>query len=79
MKLRIAVIEDDKEISRILDDILTDSGYETVCAFDGDEASKLLRAEKFDLVLMDLMLPYKNGERLADTCNSHLSKVDEGD
>ena len=64
MKLRIAVIEDDKEISRILDDILTDSGYETVCAFDGDEASKLLRAEKFDLVLMDLMLPYKNGERL---------------
>ena len=64
MKQKIAVIEDDKEINRILNDLLTQSGYETMQAYDGDEASKLLRQESFDLVLMDLMLPYKNGERL---------------
>ena len=64
MKIRIAVVEDDREISSILKDLLEISGYECVQAFDGDEASKLLSQESFDMVLMDLMLPYKNGERL---------------
>ncbi|WP_295158156.1 response regulator transcription factor [uncultured Ruminococcus sp.] len=64
MKLKIAVVEDDREISRILNALLTENGYETEQAFDGDEASRLLREKHFDLVLMDLMLPYKNGERL---------------
>lgn len=64
MKLKIAVIEDDREINRILTELLTDGGYEVVQAFDGSEASRLLSEQKTDLVLMDLMLPYKNGERL---------------
>ncbi|MCR5019781.1 response regulator transcription factor [Ruminococcus sp.] len=64
MKLRIAVVEDDREISSILKELLESSGYECVQAFDGDEASRLLKNERFDMVLMDLMLPYKNGERL---------------
>ena len=64
MKLKIAVVEDDREISSILREMLVSSGYECVQAFDGDEASKLFEHEHFDMVLMDLMLPYKNGERL---------------
>lgn len=64
MKLKIAIIEDDREISRILNELLTEGGYETAQAFDGDKASQLLREHDFDMVLMDLMLPYKNGERL---------------
>lgn len=64
MKLKIAVVEDDREISSILRELLVSSGYECVQAFDGDEASKLFEHEHFDMVLMDLMLPYKNGERL---------------
>ena len=64
MKYKIAVIEDDREINNILFRLLTDSGYEAVQAFDGSEASRLLKAKNFDLVLMDLMLPYKSGERL---------------
>lgn len=64
MKLKIAVVEDDREISRILNALLTENGFETEQAFDGDEASRMLREKHFDLVLMDLMLPYKSGERL---------------
>lgn len=64
MKLKIAVIEDDREISKILKELLEKSGYEVTQGFDGDEASRLLRGGSFDLVLMDLMLPYKSGERL---------------
>lgn len=62
--LKIAVVEDDREINKILKELLEDGGYEVKQAFDGSEASLLLRKESFDLVLMDLMLPYKNGERL---------------
>ncbi|MBQ8967785.1 response regulator transcription factor [Ruminococcus sp.] len=64
MDIKIAVIEDDREINKILKELLTDSGYTVEQAFDGDEASKLLAQQSFDLVLMDLMLPYKSGERL---------------
>ena len=64
MKARIAVIEDDREISNILTKILTENDYEAKAAFDGAEAMKLIKAEKFDLMLMDLMLPFVNGETL---------------
>lgn len=64
MKAKIAVIEDDKEINDILTKILTENGYETRQALDGSQAMKMLQNETFDLVLMDLMLPYVNGETL---------------
>lgn len=47
MNLRIAVVEDDREISSILKELLESSGYECVQAFDGDEASRLLKNERF--------------------------------
>ena len=61
---RIAIIEDDKEINGILTELLTKNGFETMSAYDGGRASIMLREEKFDLVLMDLMLPYKDGGSL---------------
>ena len=64
MKARIAVIEDDREISNILTKILTENGYEAKTAYDGSSALKMLKNDSFDLILMDLMLPYMNGETL---------------
>ncbi len=63
-KAKIAVIEDDREINGILTQLLRSNGYETVSAFDGGRASILLREEQPELVLMDLMLPYKDGGTL---------------
>lgn len=64
MKAKIAIIEDDREISGILADILSKNGYSYKQAFDGSAAMRMLKGETFDLVLMDLMLPYVNGETL---------------
>lgn len=61
---RILIIEDDHEINKLLADFLQKNGYETDSAEDGGKASLLLRKQDFDLVLMDLMLPYKSGEHL---------------
>lgn len=64
MKANIAIIEDDKDISSILANILKKNGYSYKQAYDGSQAMKMLKNESFDIVLMDLMLPYVNGETL---------------
>lgn len=53
----VLIVEDDADISNMLHDLLENNGYETIAAYSGTEA--LLQAEmnRFDLVLLDLMLP----------------------
>lgn len=64
MRAKIAVIEDDREINRILTGLLEKNGYQVVTAYDGGRASIMMREERPDLILMDLMLPYKDGETI---------------
>lgn len=58
---RILLIEDDAEISEMLRNYLTTENYEITCAFDGREACRLFDTARFDLVLLDLMIPKVNG------------------
>lgn len=61
---KILIVEDDSEINKLLADFLQSNGYETVCADDGQKAIMLMKKQDFCLVIMDLMLPYRNGEQL---------------
>lgn len=62
MKNKILVIEDDRAISELLCMNLTIAGYETVAAYDGIEAQRLLLwNEDADLAVVDIMLPGRNG------------------
>lgn len=58
---RILIIEDDKSISELQKDYLEMSGYEVVCVFDGDTGLENIKNDRFDLVILDLMLPQKGG------------------
>ena len=58
---RILVAEDEKPMSRALELKLQKSGFETRAAYDGEEALTLLGKEEFDLILLDLMMPKKDG------------------
>ena len=60
----ILVIEDDKTINNLLCKVLSDSGYETDSAFDGEEGLYKALNAKCDLILLDLMLPQKTGEEV---------------
>lgn len=64
MSKKILVIEDDKEISSILESFLLQKGYEIWTAFDGHAATIQMAEREYDIILMDLMLPFKSGERL---------------
>lgn len=54
---RILIIEDDRSIAEIEKDYLEMSGYFVSVAYDGETGLKRIQSEKFDLVILDIMLP----------------------
>jgi two-component system alkaline phosphatase synthesis response regulator PhoP len=61
MAQRILVVDDDREIVRLVRSYLEKSNYEVLVAYDGETALHILRRERPDLVLLDLMLPGRDG------------------
>ncbi len=61
MSLRILVVDDDKQIVRVLQSYLTQEGMTVLVAYDGEEALHLIRRERPDCVVLDLMLPGRSG------------------
>jgi two-component system alkaline phosphatase synthesis response regulator PhoP len=60
-KLKILVVEDDRDIAKILKYNLEKEGYQALAAQDGEEGVVLFRREKPRLVILDLMLPKVDG------------------
>ncbi|QYR21734.1 response regulator transcription factor [Paenibacillus sp. sptzw28] len=58
---KILVVDDEQPIADILKFNLEKEGYQVICAFDGGEAVRLAFEEQPDLILLDLMLPVKDG------------------
>jgi len=58
---KILVAEDDKLISNSLCDALKANGFETIPAYDGEEAVAKAKAEKPDLALLDILMPKMDG------------------
>ncbi len=61
MTKRILVVDDEKPIADILKFNLEKEGYKVNCAYDGVEALKQVDAHNPDLILLDIMLPFKDG------------------
>lgn len=64
--IRILVVEDEKPISNFIQISLRQAGYHIDCAFDGKEALEQLDEERYDLILLDVMLPQIDGFELMD-------------
>lgn len=60
----ILVIEDDKEINHLLCQSLRSNGYLSKSAYTGIHGLEMLKNEEFEMVLLDIMLPYKSGDAL---------------
>jgi two-component system alkaline phosphatase synthesis response regulator PhoP len=58
---RILVVDDDKEIVRLVRAYLEQAGFQVLIAYDGEMALHTLRRDRPDLVVLDLMLPDRDG------------------
>jgi two-component system response regulator VicR len=61
LKKKILIIEDDRALQNALVEILVQEGFETLSAFDGEEGTKKTSEESPDLILLDIILPKKDG------------------
>lgn len=66
MKKRILIVEDEIHISNIIKMNLALVGYETTQVYDGIEALDLIQGGKFDLILLDVMIPRMDGFELME-------------
>jgi DNA-binding response OmpR family regulator len=58
---KILVVEDDPAILIGLEAALRDEHYEVITATDGEKCHRIVKQEKFDLIILDIMLPKKHG------------------
>ncbi|KMZ55572.1 response regulator transcription factor [Dorea sp. D27] len=63
---KILIVEDEVPISNLIKENLSDAGYLCFCAFDGMQAADMVERERYDLVLLDIMLPEIDGYELLE-------------
>ena len=63
--MRILIVEDDRKVAGFIEMGLREEGYAVDVAKDGDEATALAHINDYDAILLDLMLPKKNGLQVA--------------
>lgn len=64
MKSKILIVEDNEDINTMLANALSNAGYEVQAAYTGYDGLEKIKHTNFDLVLLDIMLPYKSGDEL---------------
>lgn len=67
MSEHILLVEDEEAISKPLAFLLTQEGFQVTTAADGESAIKLFERKKFDLILLDLMIPKMSGTEVCRT------------
>src|SRR5262249_26582978 len=63
--MKVLVVEDDRKVAGFIEEGLKEEGYVVDVAPDGDEATMLAHVYEYDVILLDVMLPKKNGFQVA--------------
>lgn len=61
MKGKILIVEDEKKLAEVMMLYLKNEGYKVSLAFDGNKGDGAIENEKFDLIILDVMMPEKDG------------------
>ena len=60
----ILVVDDEPDVRQYLAAVLEDAGFNVLTATDGEEALRMIRAERPDFISLDLIMPRKSGHKL---------------
>ena len=61
---RVLIIEDNIDVNKMLAEALNDAGYQVKSVYTGIEGVDEIKNKVYDLVLLDIMLPYKSGDQI---------------
>jgi len=61
---KILIVEDSKDVNTMLAEVLTGHNYEVSSAYTGIDGIKKIKAQEYNLILLDIMLPYKSGDEI---------------
>lgn len=67
---KILIVEDEKNISKLIQDTLSLANYEFDCSFDGEDALKKMKENTYSLILLDIMLPKLDGFQIVEQMES---------
>ena len=73
--MKILIVEDEEMIADIISAGLTRTGYQCECVYDGAEAAGLLEEKRYDLILLDIMLPGADGYELMEYIKNYNTPV----
>lgn len=73
-KKRILIADDDTDLNEMLSDFLITQNYEVESVFNGKDAIQKVQSEKFDLILLDVMMPYIDGYHVAYEISNNFSE-----
>lgn len=62
--MRILVVEDEKHLNRIISEAVEDEGYSVDSCYNGVEALEYLECARYDVIILDVMMPKMNGFEL---------------
>ena len=60
----VLIIDDDKEINLLLNSAFLQAGHKVMAGYNGLEALRCVRENHFDLIVLDIMLPFKSGDEV---------------
>ncbi len=69
------MVDDNPEVSELFASVLTDAGYEVLCAANGKQALQQLGSDDIDLMVTDLVMPDMEGLELIRECQSIKPKL----
>lgn len=72
---RVLLVDDDEKFLEVYSEILISNGYETATASSGEECLKKLRAEFFNIVIIDVLMPVMNGIELLKLIQQEYSSL----
>ena len=75
MPKKILIGEDELPMARVLELKLKNSGYETRAVFNGEDVIKELKKSKFDILLLDLVMPKKDGFEVLEYLQKSKNKM----
>lgn len=59
--MRLLVVEDEKDLNHIISKTLTAEGYSVDSCYDGEEATEYILGAKYDVIILDITMPRKDG------------------